>query len=803
MLHDVRVGLRQLRGRPTWSLAIILVLGLGIGANTAMFSGFEAWVLRPLDFPEPHRLVQIEETQPKLGRDGIAVSSWNYGDWQQQQSSFESMGALHRHRYNLSDAGEPIRLDGARISASLFPLLGKTPVVGRSFTGEDDATGRPARVAIVSDRLWRERFGGSPDVVGRTIRLDGEVHEIVGVMEPGYRFPEWAEVWTPLGLDVRDGDRANRWLGVYARLAPGVTLEDARGEFESISARLAREFPRENRDYAAQILPLRRAFVPEVIETALTATLLSALFVLLVICANVASLMLAQASSRSRETAVRAALGASRSRLVRESLVQGVLLALPAGALGAVFGVMGLRSMLEYVPVEPPYLFQMSFSPEAGLYTFFVSLLAGLACGLVPVVRSSGLRLSDALRTGGRETGAGLSGKRARALLVMAEVALSTALVAAALLMVKSFLALQAREPGYESEGVLAAELSFDEGLDSKDAKSAIAHRVVSELERIRGVEVASAASRLPASQSNEMWEVRAEGTDPEASEPVLATVQGVVGPYFETLRIPLLSGRTFTEAESRGGGKVVVVSEGLARVLFGTTDAVGRRLGGARASEPEWQTVIGVVGDVDIGRDMVATVLPSVQLYHPYGEAPTSSLGVLIKAREDASALAGPLRDAVRRSAAGVPLSEVLTMEDAVFRVRWVSGFFSRQLTSYALLAVLITAVGLYGLTADSVVRRTRELAIRFALGANERGLVGLVLREALVLGAIGVSLGLLLALVLGQLASRMFVTVSARDPVILGLVGLSLFAVTVVAALLPARRAVLMDPVTALRIE
>jgi putative ABC transport system permease protein len=240
-----------------------------------------------------------------------------------------------------------------------------------------------------------------------------------------------------------------------------------------------------------------------------------------------------------------------------------------------------------------------------------------------------------------------------------------------------------------------------------------------------------------------------------------------------------------------------------LARVLFGTTDAVGRRLGGARASEPEWQTVIGVVGDVDIGRDMVATVLPSVQLYHPYGEAPTSSLGVLIKAREDASALAGPLRDAVRRSAAGVPLSEVLTMEDAVFRVRWVSGFFSRQLTSYALLAVLITAVGLYGLTADSVVRRTRELAIRFALGANERGLVGLVLREALVLGAIGVSLGLLLALVLGQLASRMFVTVSARDPVILGLVGLSLFAVTVVAALLPARRAVLMDPVTALRIE
>jgi predicted permease len=622
-------------------------------------------------------------------------------------------------------------------------------------------------------------------------------------MEPGFRFPEWAEVWTPLGLDVHAGERANRWLGVYARLAPGVTLEDASSELEAIAARLRDEYPQANRDFSARVITLRGSFVPKVIETALTASLIAALCVLGVICANVASLVLAQASSRSRETAVRAALGASRSRLVRQSVVEGVLLALPAGALGAVFGVMGIRSMLEYVPMEPPYLFHMSFSPEAGLYTLFVSLLAGLACGLVPVVRSSGLRLSEALRTGGRETGAGLSGKRARALLVTAEVALSTALAAAALLMVKSFLGLQAREPGYEAEGVLTAQLSFDEGLGRKEANSALAHRIVTEVGRIRGVELASAASPLPASQSVQMWEVRAEGTDPETNETVLASVHGVVGPYFETLRIPLVSGRTFTEAESRDGGKVVVVSEGLARILYGSTDAVGRRLGAARASEPDWQTIVGVVRDVDVGRDMVENDLPAVQLYQPYGEAPRSSLAVVVKARGSASVFAGPLRDAVRRAAPGAPLSEILTMEDAVFRVRWVSGFFSRQLTSYALLAVLITAVGLYGLTADSVVRRTRELAIRFALGANERRLVGLVVREALVLGAIGVSLGLLLALVLGQLASRMFVSASARDPVILGLVGLSLFAITVVAALLPARRALLMDPVTALRIE
>jgi predicted permease len=799
MLGDARVGFRQLAARPTWTLAIVVVLALGIGANTAMFSGFEAWVLRPLDFPEPDRLVKLEETQPKLGRKSVSVSPQNYGDWREQQVSFESTGALHRHRYNLADVGEPIRLEGARVSASLFPLLGKTPVVGRGFSDEDDSPGSPGRVALISDWLWRERFGASLDVVGRSVQLDGEVHEILGVMEPGFRFPEWAEVWTPLGLDTDAGARENRWLTIYARLAPGVSIENASSDLESIAARLGDSYPQANRDFSARVITLRDSFVPAVIETALTACLVSALFVLGVICANVASLVLAQAASRSRETAVRAALGASRSRLVRQSLVQGVLLAIPAGALGAAFGVLGVRSMLDYVPVEPPYLFHMSFSPEAGIYTFFVSLLAGLTCGLVPVVRSSGLRLHDALRTGGRETGAGLAGKRARGTLVVAEIALSTFLAAAALLMVRSFLALQAAEPGYESSGVLSAELSFE----GKESRVGLAERVIRELSAIRGVEVASGVSRLPASQSNQMWEVRAEGRDRESEDAVLATVYGVLGSYFDTLRMPLVSGRAFTETESREGGNVVVVSEGLARALYGSTDVVGRRLAGARAAEPDWYRIVGVVRDVDIGRDMVDSELPSIQIYHPYGNTPSDTLVVVVKARGNVALLSSSFRDAVRRAAPGVPLSEVLTLDDAVFRVRWVSRFFSRQLIGYAFLAVLITMVGLYGLTADSVVRRTRELAIRFALGANEHRLVGLVLREAVVLGAVGVGLGLLLALGLGQLASRMFVTVSARDPVTLGIVGVSLFAVTVLAALLPARRAVRLDPITALRME
>lgn len=811
VLQDLRLGLRQLTRRPSWSLSIVLVLALGLGANAAMFSGFEAWVLRPLDFPEPERLVQLEEVQPKLGRDGIAVSPQNYGDWMERQVSFESMGALQRHRYNLADEGEPVRLDGARISASLFPLLGKTPIVGRAFTDEDDRPGRPVPVALVSERLWRERFEASPNVIGRTIRLDGRVHEIVGVMEPGFRFPEWAEVWTPLGLDVDAGERADRWLGVYARLAPGATIESSRSDLDAISSRLEAEYPQANRDYAAQVLPLRDAFVPDVVETALTASLVSALFVLLVICANIASLMLAQASARSRETAVRAALGASRFRLARQSLAEGILLAIPASVLGALLGWLGVRSMLSFVPVEPPYLFSMSFSPEAGVYTFLLSLLAGLACGLASIVRSSGVRLHEALKTGGRETsGGGVLGKRTRGALVLAEIALSTSLAAAALLMVRSFLALQAVDPGFESKGVLTAELSVTgEGLDRPVSRVELAERVVTALGEIRVVEVASAVSRLPASQSNEIWEVEAEASALEASEAFRATVQGIIGPYFEALGIRLVSGRSFTDTEMRDGGKVVVVSEGLARALWRTTDVVGRRLGGARASVPDWYLVVGVARDVDIGRDMVDSSLPGVQLYQPYGEAPPEALAVVVKAKEanegswDVARLSASLRDAVRRAAPGIPLSEVLTMDEAVFRVRWVSRFFSRQLAGYAVLAMWITVVGLYGLTADSVVRRTRELAIRFALGANERSLVALVLKEAVFLGAAGVACGLLLALALGQLVSRMFVTVSARDPMTLGLVSVTLFAVTVLAALLPARRALRLEPTTALRTE
>lgn len=409
LFQDIRFGFRQIVSRPGWALAIIFVLAIGIGANTSMFSVFDAWVLRPLDFVEPDRLVALHESQPKLDRQRGSLSPPNLGDWVEAQQSFVAIEPFRRHRYNLNDGADPVRLEGARISAGLFPLLGRQPVLGRGFSQSEDRPAQPGAVALISHRVWRERYDGDPEIIGRTVRLDGRLHEVVGVMEPGFEFPEWAEVWTPFGLDTSAGDRANRYLSAFARLKDGVSLEAARSDLKAIAARLEAHYPDANTGYSANVVALREEYVPPVIRVAITASLASSLFVLLIICANVASLMLARASARSRESALRTALGASRYRLIRQNLVEGTLLAVPAGLLGAYFGVEGVRSMLSYVPVEPPYLFRMGFSGSAGIYTFVVALLAGAVCGLVPVLRNSGLRVYEALKTGGRESGAGVA----------------------------------------------------------------------------------------------------------------------------------------------------------------------------------------------------------------------------------------------------------------------------------------------------------------------------------------------------------------------------------------------------------
>ena len=536
----------------------------------------------------------------------------------------------------------------------------------------------------------------------------------------------------------------------------------------------------------------------------MTASLASALLVLVIICANVASLMLAQAAARSRETAVRSALGASRAQLVRQSVVEGILLAVPAGWLGAYLGAVGVQSMLEFVPVEPPYLFHMGASAIGGVYTFAISVFAGVVCGLAPVLRSSGARVYDALKSGGRESG-GRESRRFRSALVVSELALSTALLIGALLMVKSFLALQAVDPGFRQDGVMTAELSL-RGVAENDTEGwvRLAERLVTDLELRPGIERVGVASDLPASPSYRVWGLVARDRTYGPGEDVAATVHGTLGDYFGTLAIPIVSGRDFTELEKRDGGDVVIVSEQLAHTIWGDEDPVERQLKVTGGEEARWLTVVGLAGNVDIGRDMVSFgEIPGMQLYIPYAASPTTRLAVAVYGTAPNSDIASTMREAFRASAPGVPVGEILTMADSVFRLRWVSSFFSRQLVLYAILAMIVAAVGLYGLTADSVSRRTRELAIRTALGAERASLIRLIVVEAVKLGGFGVAVGVVLSLGVTRFASRMLVDVGARDPLVFSSVTVLLLAVVVVAAFVPARRASALDPIRALRTE
>jgi putative ABC transport system permease protein len=564
---------------------------------------------------------------------------------------------------------------------------------------------------------------------------------------------------------------------------------------------LAELHPETNEGYGATVRPLRRSFVPEVVETALAASLGAGLCVLLIICANVASLMLARATARRRETAIRAALGASRGRLIWQGIVEGLLLALPAGLAGVWLALLWQHVMSGWIPVDPPYLFTMTWSGRVSVYTLLVSVLAGLGCGLAPLLRGTAEGLVEALKEGGTVAGEGQAARWLRQALVAGELALSTALLVAALLMTKSFLATQESDRGYRSDGVVTTTLSLAEG---GDARIAQAERLLSALRETPGLESVGLTSTLPVAGGYPTWDLLARGRSTAAEETIPAIIHAIAGEYRRTLDIPLLAGRDFDETEVREGASVALVSEGLARQLWGESDPLGRRLRPHDGDPESWLTVVGVVGGVDYGRDMVSSgSIPEGQVYVPYGRLPGGSLCVAALSLRPTAEVVSGLRAALGRGAPGVPCSEVLTLDAAIFRERWASAFFSRLLGCYAAAATLIAAVGLFGLTSETTSRRTRELAVRISLGAHRRTLIGMIVGEALRLGGLGVGLGLLLAAALSRFGAAMWHLVEAHDPVVFAGVATLLLGICVLAAALPAWRASGLDANIVLRCE
>ncbi|HVR28178.1 MAG TPA: ABC transporter permease, partial [Thermoanaerobaculia bacterium] len=770
----------------------------------AMFAGFHAWVTRPLDLDQPERLVAPYSTRPHQGEREHAVSARDAVDWRRESRGLEGLALFDRQTFGLDDEADPERIQGARIEAALFPLLGVDPVLGRGFSAEEDLPGQPAAVALIADSLWRRRFGGDPAVIGRDLRLDGRPHRIVGVMKPGFAFPEWAEVWTPLGLDPDAAARDRRVHDSVARLAPGVSHKQASEELRAVAARLAALYPETNRGWSTELLPLREKWLPPVVRTALAASLGASFFALLVICANVAGLLLAQANARAREMALRAALGAGRARLVRQTITECTVLAAAGGALGMPAAILLNHWVVSWAPIRPPYLFSVQVDAGAVAFAAIVTLVAGIACGLAPVARNAAAAVWETLAGGGRAGGA--PGKqRLGAILVVAELALSTALGIGTLLLAKSFLEQRLADRGYRVRDVVSLRLDLGAlGYREPGERVTFVERALERIAALPEVESAGATSRLPAGQGFAEARLEVEGVAVEAGEEPVVAAQWVTPGYFDALAIPRLDGRGFTAGEMRDGAGVAIVSASLAQRLWPGQSPLGRRLRPLGTEPESWLRVIGTVGDTVPVESMVASGMPArLQIYRPWSTAPAARLTVVVHARARAGRVVDAVRDSMRQVDPGVVVEETLTMADAVDRDQWVSRVFSQLLGLYASIAVAIALVGVYGLAADATSRRTHELAVRMALGARRRQVVSLVMRQGLVLGSVGIAAGILLAFALTRFGSAMLPGMSARDPVVFSGVALLLAAVTLLAIWLPARGVTRIEPAAALRSE
>jgi len=802
-LHEVRYAARTLLKRPAFTGAAVLCLALGIGANTAIFSVVNAVLLKPLPYREPARLVGVWERSAERGRERNVVSPANFLDWRAQNTVFEEMAAFVDRRMNLTGSGEPEEVPVQFVTASFFPLLGARPMLGRTFTAAEDVPGG-ADVVVLSHALWQRRLGGAADAIGKPMMVDGQPRTVVGVMPATFAIAgehEQPLLWVPLRLDPARNYReaAGRFMRSIARLKPGVTAEQADAQLRAIARRLEEAYPSFNAGWSTDVVRLDEQVVGDVRRPLLVLFGVVG-FVLLIACANVANLQLAQATARQREIAVRAALGAGRGQIARQLLTESALLAVAGAALGVLLAFWATEAIGVGAAVLLPRAEEVALDGRALAFTGSLALLTGLAFGLVPALFASRADLQDTLKSGGRSGTPG--GGRARAALVVAQVALSLVLLVGAGLMLKSFARLQGVDPGFDPDNVLTARIGLSGEKYRTDAQTnAFFQELLRRVSALPGVESAGAVSWLPFGGLGAATRYAIAGRPaPQPGQEPGADVRAVDPGYFRAMKIPLLRGASFSERDSRDSRTVVVISEALARTQFPNVDPIGQRI------IMEWgdtlnAEIVGVVGDV---RGKGLDSLPRETLYWARPQFPGQSfMSLVVRTKGDPMRLAGAVRGAVRAIDPNQPLADVRTMDsylgDSVARRR----FNAALLAGFAAVALLLAAVGLYGVMSYAVVQHTRELGIRMALGASTRAVLHGVLRQALVLAAIGVVVGVAGALTLTRVLSGLLYEVSATDPAVFAAIALLLTAVTLLASYIPARRATQVDPMVALRSE
>jgi predicted permease len=806
LLRDLQFGLRSLGKSPDFTAVALLTLALGIGANAAIFSIINAVVLQPLPYRAPDRLVKIwpEKT-------GTSVSKQDYLDIKNAAGSFDDIAAYSGWGFTITGNGNPAKLDGARTTSALFSLLGVNAVVGRTFLPDEDQPGHD-KVALISYGLWQSRFGSDSRIIEQPIIINGESHTVVGVMPKGFNFPgdQQCDLWLPATLDANNKeDFSNGYLMLLGRLKQGVTIEQAQSEIAEISQRVRRQRLKSlsaDKGGSARVISFQVEMVGDM-RTTLFVLLGTVGLLLLIACANVANLQLARTSTRQRELAIRAALGASRARLVRQLLTESCLLSFIGGVAGVFIAWVGLNLLLTLIPADTPRLGEIAISRPVLFFSLGVSLLAGVLFGLAPALQISKPDLQAPLKEGGRVSSDGLRGRRLRSLLIISEIALALMLVTSAGLLIKSFWRLQHVDPGFDAEQLLSFQLSppdFAEDVSNDAAARARTYyrQVLDRLKSLPDVQLVGGIHLLPMGDSN--WDpgLRIEDRPlPPGSSQGTVNWRLVTPDYFRTIKIPLLSGRSFNESDNESGEKVAIINATLARKYWPDADPIGKRIGSGFEGKGNWTTVVGVVGDIK-QHGLGSETRP--EMYRPYFQHTSlPPMTLMVRSTSAPAALAASIRSAVWSVDKNVPITDLQPMTDVVARSISQPRSTMLMLSIFAGIGLTLGIIGIYGVISYSVAQRTQEIGVRMALGARTLDILQLVVGQGLKLTLIGVAAGVAGALAVTRLMSSLLFGVSATDPATFLIIAGLLTAVALLACYLPARRATRISPVTALRYE
>ena len=806
--QDLRYGLRMLVKSPGFTVVAILALAIGIGANSAIFSVVNAVLLRPLPYGDPDRLVVVWETNPKLSTPSLRVrneaSPANYFDWREQNRVFEQLAAFRWETVNLTGKDMPEQLVGNRVSGNMFTTLQVKPMLGRVILPEDDKPDGE-RVVVLSHGLWQRRFGNDPQVIGQSLILNGQSYTVIGVMPPEFEFPNARPaLWMPLSLSTEAmQNRRSHYLYTRARLKPGVTLEQAQAEMDTIAARLRQQYPDTNTDRGVRLVPLHADAV-EFARPALLVLLGAVGFVLLIACANVANLMLARASARQKEMAIRTALGASRFRVIRQLLTESMLLSLVGGTGGLLLALWGVDLLTASIPSEMaagiPGWTRISLDLWVLVFTLVISILTGILFGLVPALQVSKSDLNETLKEGGRTATGGSGRQRFRGLLVVTEVALALVLLVGAGLMMKSFLRLLEVRPGFDPQNVLTMELVLPRFQYSENKKiTAFFTELLRRIGSQPGVEAVGAINYLPMSGSGGTTTLIFEGrpAPPPGQYPEVNARIASPG-YFHALRIPVLKGRDFTDRDTEEKPRVVIINETMARLYYPNEDPIGKRVRNSDGTNPA--EIVGVVGDV---KHWGLDDNPEAFIYVSHAQVANRGMTLVVRTASDPGNMIAMVRREVSALDKDQPIFNIKTMEERISASSAMRRLPMFLLGIFAVVAMTLAAVGIYGVIAYSVTRRTHEIGVRMALGAQRSDILKLVVRQGMTLVLIGITLGLITSFAVTRVMQKMLFEVSPSDPTTFAGISMLLVAVALIACFIPARRATKVDPMIALRYE